>query len=233
MIDTNQLQEQISLVLLDPKVDAEVIAFYAHAVRLKAFAEIRVIATNDDLKPAAEDLSLIATVKKGMEAKRKDYLTPFQNHIKEVNEAYKTLMNPIEQADIITRGKILIFKKEQDLKRQEAEAIEAEKLALARREASLNNGETTVDLTPIAKPEVVPDRIHTDLGSAGMRDHWVFEVVDFALLPDEYKMPDATKIGKVVRAGLHNITGVKIWNEPLVAVNIKKEDLSKYIDEVK
>jgi len=211
MVETN------SLIL----VDEEVIAFYNQAINLRDYAESRVIVTNDDLKPATDDLSIITSVKKRMEAKRKDYLAPFQNHIREVNEAYKTLMNPIEQADIITRGKILAFSAEQERKRREAEEIETEKLVLARREAALNNGAITIDLTPITKPEAIPNRIQTDLGSAGMRDHWVFEVKDFTSLPDEFKIPDAIKIGKVVRAGLHIIPGVRIWNEPVIAVNTK------------
>lgn len=210
-----------SLILTSPSSNPAVAAFYNQALRLKEFAERRVILTNDDLAPATDDLSIIAGVKKGLEAKRKEYLQPFQQHIKETNDDYKMLMAPIEAADIITRQKIIAFKAEQERKRREAEAIEAEKLALARREAALKGGEITIDLTPLSRPEAVPTRVTTEMGSAGMRDHWTFEVTDFALLPDEYKMPDAAKIGKVVRAGLHTIPGVKIWNEPILAVNIK------------
>lgn len=207
-----------NLTIVKPGNIPEVVAFYNQSVALQRFAETRVILTNDDLIPATEDLTIIAKVKKGMEAKRKEYLQPFQDHIKDTNEAYKLLMSPIEQADKLTRDKILAFKAEQEHKRREVEAIEAEKLALARREAALNGGEITIDLTPLIKPEAVPDRVTTDVGSAGMRDHWVFEVQDFSLLPDEYKIPDATKIGKVVRAGLHTIPGVKIWSKKTLSV---------------
>jgi len=210
-----------NLVLIKPETDAQIVAFYNEAISLRDFATARVIVSNDDLRPANDDLAIIAKVKKGMEEKRKEYLKPFQDHVKETNEAYKTLMEPIEQADKITRDKILAFRAEQERKRKEAEAIEAEKLELARREAALHGGEITVDLTPIEKPEAVPDRIRTEMGSSGQRDHWVFEVIDFALLPDEYKIPDVTKIGKVVRAGLHTIPGVKIENKPIIAVNTR------------
>lgn len=212
---------ETNLTLVNPNTDLEVLRFLAESNQLRDFAEARVIATNDDLKPATDDLAIISKVKKAMEAKRKDYLQPFQEHIKEVNEAYKILMTPIEQADKITRDKMTAFIAEQNRKRQAAEAIEAEKLALARREAELKGGEITVDLSPVAKPEAAPERVTTDMGSAGLKDHWVFEVTDFALLPDEYKMVDAVKLGKVVRAGLHTISGVKIENKPVLAVNAK------------
>ncbi len=210
-----------SLVLVKLEANPEIIAFYTEGLSLLEFAEARVIKTNDDLEPATDDLAVISKVMKGMESCRKEYLKPFQDHVKETNDAYKILMSPIEQADKITRGKITAFINEQTWKRKEAEAIEAERLALARREAELKGGEITVDLTPVAKPEPVPDRIKTDMGSAGLKDHWVFEVTDFELLPSEYKMVDAVKLGKVVRAGLHTIPGVKIENKPSLAVNTR------------
>lgn len=211
-----------SLVLVKPDEKPEIMAFYNQAVHLREYAQSRVIATNFDLLPATDDLAVISKVMKGMESCRKEYLSPFQDHIKETNEAYKTLMEPIQQADKITREKMTAFINEQSRKRKEAEAIEAEKLALARREAALKDGEITIDLSPVAKPEAVPDRIRTEMGSSGLRDHWeLVEVTDFALLPDEYKLPDAVKLGKVIRAGLHIIPGCRIENKPILAVNTK------------
>jgi len=210
-----------SLALIKPQEDTVLLAIYQEAIALRNFAEARVIATNDDLSPANDDLAVIARVKKGMEAKRKDYLKPFQDHIKDVNDAYKTFMEPIEQADKITRDKILTFRAEQERKRREAEAIEAEKTELARREAELTGGEITVDLTPVVKPEAVPDRIRGELGSSGKITIWKFEVIDFSLLPDRFKMENATLIGKVVRAGEREIPGVRIWGEDSLRVNTK------------
>lgn len=211
-----------NLTLVKPDTKPEVVAFYNQAIQLKEYAISRVIATNDDLLPATDDLAVIGKVMKGMESCRKDYLQPFQNHIKETNDAYKKLMGPIQEADTITRAKMTAFINEQNRKRREAEQIEAEKLALARREAELKGGEITVDLTPVEKPVAAPERVTTDMGSAGLKDHWeLVEVTDFALLPDEYKIADVVKLGKVIRAGLHNIPGCKIENKPGLAVTTK------------
>ena len=146
----NQTESTV-LVKITPSSDVGVMADFYTALRLREYAGARIIATNDDLKSANNDLIIIRKVKKALEEKRKEYLSPFQSHIKEINEAYSTLMEPINEADIITVGKILVFRKEQKLKIREVEAIEAAKLALARREAELKGGESTVDLTPIEK----------------------------------------------------------------------------------
>jgi hypothetical protein len=209
--------EENQLTLTKPNANPEVVAFYEQAVRLKEYAASLTIVTNADLAPASDNLVLIRKIKKAMDERRKDYLKPFQEHVKETNDAYKSLMQPIEEADTITAGKVLAFNIEQARKIREAQAIEDEKMALARREAQLKGGEFTVDLSPVARPEAVPEKVTTLVGSTTLTDHWVFEITDFGLLPDEYKMPDAVKIGKVVRAGLHTIPGCRIENKPILS----------------
>ena len=211
--------EESALVLFKPQEDAEIMGFYNQAIRLKEYAEARVIATNDDLKPANDDLIIIRKVKKAMEEKRKEYLKPFQDHVKETNEAYKTLMEPIEEADKITAGKMLAFDMEQRRKIREAEAIEEEKMELARREAALNGGVITVDLTPVDKPEAPPDTVRTDVGSSGQRDNWKWEVTDITQVPREYLMINAGMLTPIVKAskGKLTIPGIRIYNEPIIA----------------
>ncbi len=208
-----------TLLLGKPESNPEIQAFYQQALALRDFAIARVILTNEDLEPANDDLILIRRVKKAMDEKRKEYLKPFQDHVKETNEAYKTLMQPIEEADTVTAGKMLTFGAEQERKIREAEAIEADKLALARREAELNSGEITVDLTPIKKPEPVPDRIRTGMGMSSQRDNWQWEIVDINQVPREYLMVNAGMLTPIVKAskGRLTIPGIRIYNKPIIA----------------
>jgi hypothetical protein len=215
---TELFPEATTLTLTSPTSDLAILRFLAESNQLRDYSIALTITTNAELAPANDNLVIIRRIKKALEEKRKDYLRPFQDHVKETNDAYKTLMKPIEEADTIMAGKMLAFNNEQQRKIREAEAIEAEKMALARREAELNNGAFTVDLTPVTKPEAVPERVTTNVGTTGFTDHWVFVgVTDFALVPDEYKIVDVVKIGKVVRAGLHTIPGCRIENQPIVS----------------
>jgi len=208
-----------SLVLVKPEANTEVMAFYNEALSLREFAIARVITCNDDLKPANDDLIIIRRVKKAMEEKRKEYLLPFQSHVKETNEAYKSLMEPIEEADKLTASKMLAFDVEQKRRIREAEAIEAEKMELARREAELKGGEITVDLTPVERPEAVPEHVRTDMGMTGQRDNWKWEVVDFALVPDTYKMINPAVLTPTAKSykDTRTIPGIRIYNEPIIA----------------
>ncbi len=214
---------QTALIKISPEADIQVMAFYTEAIKLRDYALTRVIATAEDLKPATDDLTIIARIKKGMEARRKDYLQPFQEHVKEVNEAYKKLMLPIELADSTTRNKIMAFSAEQDRIRREQEEINRLRMEAAQKEASLHNGEISesVNLVEVLPPS--PTKTQTDMGSAGMRDNWTYEVVDFALLPNEYKLPDTAMLNAIAKKhhDQKQIPGVKFTNKPSLVVNTR------------
>jgi len=214
--------QDTAIVKVNPQLDIEVQNFYEEALKLQSYASQRVIATTEDLKPATDDLSIIAKVKKALETKRKDYVQPIQEHIKAINDTFKTLSQPIEEADRITRKKILEYQQEQDRKHREAEEINRAKYDLAQREAALNDtGEITVDTTQLEVIPEAPKRIYTDMGMVGQRMIRKWEVVDFSQVPDEYKMIDAGKVTKLVKAGIGGIAGIRIYEEPTLAVNTK------------
>ena len=155
-----------SLAVINPKQDLEVMHFYEEAQRLQKYAEERVITTLEDTKLATNDLSMIAKLKKAMETKRKDYSQPFQEHVKFINETYKTLMLPVEQADIITRQKMSAYMQEQARKQREQEEINRLRMEAAQKEAALNNGEIkeSVNLVDVVE---APKKVISDAGSVG------------------------------------------------------------------
>ena len=213
------MMEGTALLRIDPRQDAIVIGFYDEAKKLLDYANARVITSLDDAKLATDDLSMIAKLKKAMESKRKDYLQPFQDHVKEVNEIYKTLMQPIETADMVTRSKVLSFQREQAELKAKQEEINRLRMEAATKEAELNNGEIKESVN-IIDVVTVPTHVYADNGTLGTSKVWKFEVEDLTKIPLEYLIPDMVKIGKVVRAGV-KIPGVKSWQENSLRVNSK------------
>jgi hypothetical protein len=207
------------LICINPQTDPEVMGFYAEAMKLLDFANIRIIATVEDTKLATNDLSLIAKLKKAMEAKRKDYLQPFQEHVKEFNEAYKILMLPVEQADKITREKVLAYQSEQARIRFEQEEINRKRMEAAESEMRLK-GELTESVNLVEVIEV-QKKVITDSGSIGTMKVRKFEVEDITKVPAEYLKVDEVAIGKLVRAGIKSISGIRIWEEEVIKVSTK------------
>ena len=212
--------ETKELTLYEPAQDQSVVALYNEAQKLLEFANSRIIANADDTKAATNDLSLIAKLKKAMEAKRKDYLQPFQEHVKEVNEAYKTLMVPVEQADFVTRQKVMAYQREQARIAAEQEEINRLRMEAAQKEAALNNGEIK-EAVNLVEVQEVQKNVSTDMGSLGIMKVRKFAVEDITKVPAEYLRVDEVAIGKLVRAGIPSIPGIKIWTEETLKVSSK------------
>jgi len=214
------MEQSTSLVTLEN--DTEVKAFFDQAVGLREYAEDLVILTAEDLAPVTNDLSVIAKVKKGMKDKRESYVKPLKDRAAEFIEAFKILMAPVEKADSILREKMLTYNKEQERIRQEQEEINRLRIEAANKEMALK-GELTesVDLVEVA-PEA-PKRVSTDMGTVGQRDNWKYEVIDFALVPDEYKMINPAVLTPAAKSykDTRTIPGVRIFNEPIIAVRTR------------
>lgn len=211
-------KSETALIRLRPETDPVVAATHAQTLNLRAYAERRVIVTPEGLRLATEDLSLISRLKKALEDKRKEYVGPLQSHVQAINATFKTLMEPIEAADQLTRGKMLKYQAEQARIREEQEEINRLRMEAARKEAALHEGEIS---EPVNLVEVMPEvakKIDTKVGSAGQRTIRKWEVVDKSLVPEDLKVIDAGAVTKLVKAGIGAIAGIRIYEEVILAV---------------
>jgi hypothetical protein len=110
---------------------------------------------------------------------------------------------------------------EQARKVAEAKAIEDEKLALAQREAAMKGGEHTQELGTVEIPTEPPKHVRTELGTVGKAKIRKWEVVDKSQVPDEYKILDAGKITRLVKAGIGHIPGIRIYEDEVITVRTK------------
>ena len=213
-----------ALINVGAEKDEKVLALYNEGIKLREFALIREIKTNDDLVPATDDLAIIAKLKKAIEEKRREYTDPIRGHLDAVNAAFKEFIEPLTEADTVNRDKIKEYRTEIERKRAEAEAINREKMELARREAELSGtGEFTIDTTPVEAPEEARRRVHTGLGSLGTQRIYKWELVDISQVPKDYLMVNAALIGQVVRSSKGSIVipGIRVYEDEVVRVNTR------------
>lgn len=213
-----ELQET-AIIHVRPDADPRVTALYQEGVRLQQYAEARIIESDQDIKDATDDLSIIAKLKKAIEEKRKEYVVPIGDYLKAVNETFKQFTEPLNQADAITRRKVLDYRAEQERIRLEQEKINRLREEAARAEMQLK-GELTEPVGLLKVQDEAPARYRTDSGTLGTGKVWKFEVVDFSLLPNDYKVADIVKIRKVVIAGA-TIPGVRAWQEESLRVTTR------------
>ena len=205
---------------LRPGEDVEVHSYYQEALKLYGYASARIIDTFEDVKSANNDLSLISKIKKAMEGKKKEYLDPLKVQMDAIRDTYNYLMAPVLEADKITRDKMLAFNLKQKLIKEEQERINALRLEAAQKEMELT-GELSESVNLVEVIPEVPKHIRTEMGTASTFKVRKWEIVDFALVPNELKLIDAGKVTKLVKAGIGSIEGLRIWEEDSLRITAR------------
>jgi len=216
------LENSTAVIKVNPNSDPGVVDLSQSVQRLQVFAEGLIIAKEEDVKLATDDLSIIARLKKTIEEKRKEYVSPINEHLKLVNDAFKAITAPLDAADKTTRTKVMVFRQEQQKKAAEIERINNLRVEAAQAEAKLNGtGEITQSVNIIDAPAAPPATVRTESGTLGTMKVKKWEVQDITKVPAEYLRVDEVAIGKLVRAGISSISGIRIWTEDTLKVNTK------------
>ena len=77
-------------------------------------------------------------------------------------------------------------------------------------------------LTVALKPVPLPLAIVTGPGTVGVRMVPKFKVTNIALLPVEFLIANEVLLGKQIRAGRRDISGVEIWMEEELSTRANK-----------
>ena len=213
--------EITTVIKVFPDKDESIKALAWETARLQGFADRRVITSDEDVRLATEDLSFIAKLKKALEEKRKEYVTPINLFLKGINDSFKAIVEDLDAADKLTRDKILSYRQEQERKVREIEEINRLRIEAARLEAKLNEGVISEPVAIIEPAPLPPSTVRTEVGTLGTMKVTKWEVEDFAKVPDDYKIIDVAKVGRVVRAGIPSISGIRIWKEDTLKVSTK------------
>jgi len=206
-----------ALVNIKPSVDPFVYALRDKVLAFGNYALSLSIVSIENARSATEDLAISGSLKKALEEKRKEYTAPLNEHIKAINTAFKTISDPLEVADRLLRDKVIAWQKvQEDIKRKAQELTALEAAAAVKRQEILESTGEIVEapkVVAIFVPETDTSRVHAGLATAGAITNWKWIEVNFAEVPNEYKMLDASKITKVVRAGVRSIPGLEIYPE--------------------
>lgn len=216
--------EQRALVRISPEKDEKVAALYNEGVRMMEIADARAISKPEDLPLATSDLVLIVKTRKAIEEIRKEYVTPIRKHLDDVNATFKNFIAPLERAEALTRNKMTEYRACVARRIAEEEEINRKRTEAARQEMELK-GELTESVNLVEVEPEVAKRVTTDLGSVGQRDHWKYEVVDFALVPDAYKVIDSSQLSAITKKHHDQkpIPGIRFYNEPIDTINTRRD----------
>jgi hypothetical protein len=176
---------------------------------------------------------LIGLIDKQVEAicrPLKDMKKEIDDVQRKVKEAAELTYKPIQDVVEKVEAGILDFNKKQreaaeKLRKEQSDA--AEKLAKEQREkeaeqkrleaeALKNNTPPPPPIEPAPVKEIIYTPVPTPAKVKGLTSVWKYEIIDVSLLPAEYLMPDTAKITAVVKAGIREIPGVRIYDEQII-----------------
>ena len=214
---------QMALIKIAPLDDVGIRELAIEANHVRDICKARKPLTAFDLEAVTEDLNMISQMKKAFKKFYSEYIDPVRNHLDSLRASFETISNPLDEAEKITKQLLKDYKLEQEHIAAEQEEINRMRILAAQKEAALHNGEISepVNLVEVISP--TPKTIRADTGSSGMRDHWKYKVIDFAILSDEYKIPNDKLLNTLASSIKKSrvIPGLEIYNDPDVVSRAK------------
>jgi len=208
------IEAPTAIVKIAPDKDAAYIKLLAETTKLLEYSNKLVIKGVDDKKAATNDLIIMGDLGKQIEAVKKEWLGPIDEHRKTVFDMFRQLTDPLAQAVRQTKAAMIEYDREQERIRLELEEIARKERELEEAKARAEN-RAPIEVQTVAIPEQGTGRTRSELGLASTVTTYKAKVVDFKLLSDDYKMPDMSKLNRVVNAakGKIEIPGVEIETE--------------------
>ena len=203
-----------------PLEDAEIERFAGEAQKVLEWAKTLEITDGTSAKLVAGDLRSIAMLRRGVDLRAKDLITPLADVLKDMKEDLKKVTNPLAEADQIGRRKVSDWvRSQEEAKRAVEEANRKAQEAFDAARELRDKGEESPDLSTLELHTVpaAPAMIRPDGGgTVSMVDHWSAEVTDKSQVPSEYMEPNMQMLNLMARQqkGNNPIPGVKWVNNP-------------------
>jgi hypothetical protein len=174
-------------------------------------AESFVVSNEDEAAEASVFLAKLKTSFDVVEKKRVLFTAPLNTSLKEINNFFRPILDSIKEKREILGNKILAWKNEENEKiaREEARRQAISDKAAERR------GE---DNTRVVEVE----RVEKTIGLATTRKSLnKFRIVDFSLIPDEFKTVDDVKLNAHIRNKENidvRVPGIEIYQDDILSV---------------
>lgn len=182
-----------------------------HAFRIERMVDF---ADTYDIKSQAdaeEALSFAAEAKslfKKIEGLRKEITDPARKFINKVNDSAKVFTEKLDKVEEILKRKIDVWKKKKEEEQKKAQ-VEAEAFAKA------------MELDVVPYVDEAPTTIRAEGAMSYEKIDWKFSVEDLSKVPMHLLMVDEDKVKQMLRGGIRDIPGLKIFSETKTVIRTR------------
>lgn len=186
---TDEIQAIRSLEMYEGKIDKII----EHATKLT-------VVSNWSAEEAISFGGEAKQLAKSIDAARKAITDPARKFVNKMNDVAKVFTEKLEQVETIIKMKVSSWKRAQ-----------AEKVAIEEENAKALSESLGIEVA--AYVVEAPKNIRGDGAMSYEQTVWRYEIEDESLIPREYLCIDDTKVKGVVKSGIRNIPGLKIFSE--------------------
>lgn len=187
------------------------------ASQLVAQAALLQVTNEAESIEAGRMLVQLKSWKAQVEQKRQFFTRPLKEHVKRIEAMFKPVVERLDEADGVIRGKVLNYRAEAEKNAREAQARLMEQAEAAQQEG---NSDAALALATEATEAVNTQKtMLLDEGSMQVKKVWDFEVEDYAAIPREFFSFDEKKVRLAIRAGQRDIAGLRIFQKDQLAVS--------------
>lgn len=191
----------------DPNVEA-LQCWIAMELPALVVAEIKELA---EYKGAADNLKVIKGRAKEIEALRKALTAPLDDQKKRIMDFFKPIGEALSKGEFTIKRALIAYDEQQERerlaeqRRREAELKAAQdKLAEQQFEAAMSGDvraaeKAQTELSNLSGLRVAVPEVVQKVNGVGHTATYRAEVIDFALLPNEYKIPDQQALDRLAR----------------------------------
>lgn len=181
--------------------------------RYKRASNLIKVVDDDTLGRAAAFVKNVRTEMNAIENDRKEMVAPFNRGVKAINEKAKVLMQPLRGIISVVSLKMGDYQDERrraqmikEKKQKQADERAAQRLEKQGRDAE---AEGVREVSKRREPE--PETVRGRTATATIVKRWVFDVDDLKNVPIEYLQINEKAVNVMIRKGVREIPGLKIF----------------------
>ena len=177
------------------------------------------VSNADEAQDASVFLRKVKDLENTVEAKRLSFTKPLNESLKNINDTFRVMREPLEKARGIVTNVIMSWKREETARiYEEQQALRRRQEAEAAERAKAIHDEEAEPITMIIKaPEKIAP-VENKIGNVQTVKRWTFEVVDFTKIPDSFKVINPGAVNLAIRGGTREIPGLKIYQSESLSV---------------
>ena len=192
-------------------------AIKAHSSNVVLQAQDLQIQNEIDFASAKEFYLLIADSDKQGKTWMKAVVNPFKKAVKNAENMIKPFLTPYAEAKTIVKEKLeaYIAKVNEENRKKAEEERKAREAENALRKAEAEKTGSNVELIAPKPVQKVDHSSRTSIGGVHTRKVMDFEVIDWAKLPDDFKLVNEKKLREHAKAGVA-VPGVRFFEKETV-----------------